>query len=152
MAKSSSIPWISLIFGGISTMAMLAGGAMAYGTMQNKVESLFTDISKLERKLAQSEARAASKVEVALWVGEVEDLTGELERSKGILHTRISRVQQDVSDLKTRALERVTDVEVKITKLDSKIDSYSAAAKAAREEAQSTMNTILQRLQRDIPR
>jgi DNA repair exonuclease SbcCD ATPase subunit len=93
--------------------------------MQNKIETLTKDGEKLE---------------------------AELERSKTILHQRISTAQTEISELKTSALERVTDVEVKITKLDSKIDGYGRDAQAARSEAQATMNAILERLQRDIPR
>ena len=126
MAKSSPMPrWLPVVSVIVGILSTLAVAAVGYGVMQNRVETLTKDLGDLEIEFA---------------------------RSKGILHQRISTAQNEISELKTSALVRVTDVEVKITKLDSKIDGYSREAQAARSEAQATMNAILTRLQAGIGR
>ena len=115
--------WLPTVAMAVAIAGALGGPLVTYGIMQNRIATLERDHAALEK---------------------------EVDRSRTVLHQRISGTQTEISGLKTSALERVTDVEVKITKLDSKIDGYSREAQAARSEAQTTMNAILQRLQRDI--
>ena len=103
----------------IAALVVAIGGAgVTYGIMQSRIE---------------------------FQVDQTADLEAELARAKEILHRRISTNTAEISALQKQAMERVTDVEVKITKLDSKIDRYNG-------EAQATMARILERLQKDIGR
>ena len=125
MAKNSMPPWLPIVVMLVGLGSTIVAGAMGYGALQNRVDTL---------------------------TGDIADLEAEFDRSKSILHQRITTAQNEISELKTSALMRVTDVEVKITKLDSKIDGYTREAQAARSEAQTTMNAILTRLQAGIGR
>jgi len=122
MAKTA-FQWLPTLAMAVAIAGALGGPAVTYGIMQNRIATLERDFADLEK---------------------------EQDRSRTVLHQRISGAKAEISGLKSSALERVTDVEVKITKLDSKIDGYWREAQAGRSEAQTTMNAILERLQRDI--
>lgn len=102
----------------IALTAALAGAGANYGIMRTQIETQAERTAKLESELAHS---------------------------KEIIHRRISVNSTEIAELQKQAMERVTDVEVKITKLDSKIDRYNS-------EAQQTMQRILDRIQGDIRR
>ena len=121
MAKSPQ--WIPMLALAATLVSAVGVSAVTYGIMQNRIETLIRDYDVLKN---------------------------EGDQSRTVLHRRITGALEEISRLKTSALERVTDVEVKITKLDSKIDGYSREAQASRSAAQATMNAILERLQRDM--
>jgi len=99
-----------------AVVAAVGGAGINYGITQGEVHSLSSALA---------------------------DLKAEHAKDKEVLHRRASTNAAAISELNRSALERVTDVEVKITKLDSKIDQYNSAA-------QLTMQRILDRIQKDL--